>query len=575
MAIDRNNSLDKVFQYFPNEEYWKLIIDFEYWPENNPLIFDEQASPGYLESVSTALYGLLKTMDDPLTLDFVIGLHDLAYHEKEDFYLGLNKMGSSLIYPNQVSIEGLIELITKIKKGQTKLAIRYEASTNNIEEFQFKESKSIEEEANEIKEEAKEILSNLQNKWSKLYLVRITNTLDAKQEIQRFLDRYYQAIKSETDEIKKLNIIATFIQDCHQYHPFIDGNGRVFVLLLLNKLLIMNGLSPTTLEKTGKFSGHSIEQLVREIQKGQEHFRELLKPECKNPIGLAEFLKQKLNMSIQEQIRVDLDISMSEVYKNYSKSRVVTNYIDLNLNDIYWKRLIFIYDAKVIDEVISKTPPAGDVGEVENLGLFYLKCMEMGNDYLLKKIDKYMQDVTITNESTVIDCLTNLPSEKLLYLIENKKLLDEDVIMSFLLHENKEQSSFFTLLTSGQSQLLEAMLRKLDPEFANQFLSKDYNGINGLQLISFFGSPTLIKYSLELLPPHFSNTLLGSTVQTKALKEHQLNKVDFNKLIQERLTKSPAPTANNPSQIWAKPETKLMISDKLHGVKIDKPKQLK
>lgn len=94
------------------------------------------------------------------------------------------------------------------------------------------------------------------------------NTLIVREFIQKYLD----AIKiASNDNERKLDIIIEFIQSLEQLHPFIDGNCRVFVMLLLNSELIKNGFPPTMLDNPNRFDLFSKKELADEIKKGWKY----------------------------------------------------------------------------------------------------------------------------------------------------------------------------------------------------------------------------------------------------------------------------------------------------------------
>ena len=62
-------------------------------------------------------------------------------------------------------------------------------------------------------------------------------------------------------------------------HLFSDGNARTYGFVVINKLLIDAGLSPTILENPNHLDGFSIEEIVQEIREGQGRFQALLEPD--------------------------------------------------------------------------------------------------------------------------------------------------------------------------------------------------------------------------------------------------------------------------------------------------------
>ena len=60
---------------------------------------------------------------------------------------------------------------------------------------------------------------------------------------RRFLGEYHEQIRNAETQDDRLRAITNFYRDCEWLHPFMDGTGRVD-LLLLGKHLVENGFSP-------------------------------------------------------------------------------------------------------------------------------------------------------------------------------------------------------------------------------------------------------------------------------------------------------------------------------------------
>lgn len=94
--------------------------------------------------------------------------------------------------------------------------------------------------------------------------------------VDHFINLYKIADKSNEDN--KLKAIARLVQDLDQLHPFYDGNIRTFGVLLMNKLLLDEGLSPCCLIDPNCLDGLSERELVEKIKEGQRQFQTLQNP---------------------------------------------------------------------------------------------------------------------------------------------------------------------------------------------------------------------------------------------------------------------------------------------------------
>ena len=98
-----------------------------------------------------------------------------------------------------------------------------------------------------------------------------------REQCQRFAQEvlyiYNQEIKNAETEEKTLEAIARCCQDLDQLHLFIDGNIRTIAFLVLNKLLLQNGLDPVILDDPNIFDCNAVDELIVAIRKGQDQFR--------------------------------------------------------------------------------------------------------------------------------------------------------------------------------------------------------------------------------------------------------------------------------------------------------------
>lgn len=79
------------------------------------------------------------------------------------------------------------------------------------------------------------------------------------------LTHYNNSIATLKDSRDKLCLIGKTIERLERIHPFSDGNGRVFVNLLLNYLLLEEGFPPATLYEPNLFDafGYHVEVLTK------------------------------------------------------------------------------------------------------------------------------------------------------------------------------------------------------------------------------------------------------------------------------------------------------------------------
>ncbi len=103
------------------------------------------------------------------------------------------------------------------------------------------------------------------DKWNRPYTEKILNY---------YIKTYETSLARATNDYGKLLAIVRIIRALEIAHPFADANQRVFVFLLLNKLLLQNGFLPVILDDPYVFEGYmSADELVGELKLGFKYFR--------------------------------------------------------------------------------------------------------------------------------------------------------------------------------------------------------------------------------------------------------------------------------------------------------------
>ena len=111
---------------------------------------------------------------------------------------------------------------------------------------------------------------------------------------------YNSAIKQASSVDEKLAIIAKHVQLISQIHPFEDGNTRT-CYVLLNRLLMEEGLDITLLADPNRLDFFSVHEIVGLIKEGQKYVESLLLfnsvPSLEKDEYFAPFIEAKLSQS--------------------------------------------------------------------------------------------------------------------------------------------------------------------------------------------------------------------------------------------------------------------------------------
>ena len=110
------------------------------------------------------------------------------------------------------------------------------------------------------------------------YVSSITPKEDQKisEALDGYFNQFIEEYKKELDAVKnkrdlQLRVIVIFIREISQLHPFLDGNGRTFSMIILNFLLMQNGFLFACLPDPAAFGNMDIATLTRSVKKGMKN----------------------------------------------------------------------------------------------------------------------------------------------------------------------------------------------------------------------------------------------------------------------------------------------------------------
>ena len=283
--LNPRKHLETVFLEYPMVALWRLLMHGYKQETEGPGVFEKE-EPGYLRGMFTGLNEMMRTLDEPLSVSCIINLHDacihgVTYHYRvsteegiqddfESFSRGLRKRSGTEFglvanekMPN-CSRAGIIELLQKIASGDSYLFLRDSNHEKNIDCSAIPTALTD--------EFIDETIARLK---ARQYYVSINVTLAGKlkERLEGIIKEYHQQMAGTISSDEKIKAIATVIHELELTHPFSDGNCRTFALIVLNKLLLQQGLTPVILEDPDRFDAYSIEELSLEIRHGMDRFR--------------------------------------------------------------------------------------------------------------------------------------------------------------------------------------------------------------------------------------------------------------------------------------------------------------
>jgi hypothetical protein len=252
----------------PKDKYWKLLIDGKEQAANNKHVFE--ASQGYMAGMMNGLNRVVQRINEPLSQDLVEDLHRAA--------------------TQNVTTQSIHDFVAANSMQRPGL----KASSNEwhvCRDFSLTALTELEDLRGELITQLHEIdpAANARG-----YFVDADPIGDTEgsggipgsraggklegQELQGVTGRLIDiSIDTYKNEIRQANgneeaVLGAVVDCCRRLgmiHPFQDANGRVIMLLVLNRLLLENGKDPTILESQGMMIGKGRAELVAMIREGQ------------------------------------------------------------------------------------------------------------------------------------------------------------------------------------------------------------------------------------------------------------------------------------------------------------------
>ncbi|MDQ7045010.1 MAG: Fic family protein [Sulfurimonas sp.] len=279
-----------ILKEFDHRQLFRFFVDGRLYTKENGWEGYENRQPGCIKGMSLAYTHMLNNFElkDGLTLEYISKLHDLTFFNidkklRKNRYPGeVREFRISFLIKPVVTKEGIKELMgDRALTDAFKKGIR---DCNNAEDIynaiiNGKKIRYISE-VGELSYELNQ--ASLDKEPKDLYLqARAQVKKNITQKLISIIDEYNKIINTLKKE-EKLYFIVDVVKSLDRLHPFVDGNIRVFVTILLNHLLMLNDFYPVIFEEPSIFDAYSTNEILVEIEKGQKLVKQLIEnPESK------------------------------------------------------------------------------------------------------------------------------------------------------------------------------------------------------------------------------------------------------------------------------------------------------
>lgn len=289
-------------------EIWRLFIDGNLQEKERGWLGFEERETGYLFNIIKSMAYALEHINEELTVELIQTLHKLALENVSNTSyttktLPKEKPGKTRcescnygLTKESLSKKGLNEIIEKIPSNLF-LTLGYDKKDKNqFHGQQLNPTKAT-------KQQKELYVDALYDYIARGGYIRISMSFDkiideahntayyVELYLSDYIDTYLSAIDDAGNDIdKKLRAILTFAQDCEHMHVFVDGNGRLFYMVLLYFLCIQNNLPLPFMFNINRIAGFAIDELIIEVKQGWENKKILLTTGSLFGISIKEVL---------------------------------------------------------------------------------------------------------------------------------------------------------------------------------------------------------------------------------------------------------------------------------------------
>jgi len=277
----------EMMKQLPKGDLWRLFID-GYRQGEGQYAFDKGfgAEGGYHDSMISAWNTMITELERPLDVQYFSELHELATgsltgtQERDR-----NKLRRLHDEPNEFGLLSADNTLDALAWNTTKEGIREFVEDCRKNEATLKQGKQdywfgVVNPRKDIpdsydiyrNDKTPDQVADEINNHAKRGDVSFAAKGDSIAGAIAIIDKYHREIATATNDDEKLLAIARCVGKLERLHAFKDANCRTMILVL-NKLLLQNCLTPAILENPNRMDMLSSSQLVQQIKLGQQTFK--------------------------------------------------------------------------------------------------------------------------------------------------------------------------------------------------------------------------------------------------------------------------------------------------------------
>lgn len=256
----------KAFSGFPKDQVWRLFMNGKLQETRGEYGFENEI--GYMGALLEGFDDVLSSLGNPLDADGLEKLHDSTTSEVYQRDGRLMRTGFRRLKEKKFD-----EMTKDFYDKEIIVTVKLKSNENVSKDGIKQVLEMAVENGRSYDVDNWFIFTPPASKSSGELALLPKTEAECKSRAQNILDEYSSEVKKAKTDDDKLRAMAKCCQNLDQSHVFEDGNIRTFVFLVLNKMLLENGMDPVIMEDPNVFDGFSLDELVQEIKNGQQNFR--------------------------------------------------------------------------------------------------------------------------------------------------------------------------------------------------------------------------------------------------------------------------------------------------------------
>lgn len=280
IPIIPGNPLIHLLDILNTGEYWRYLIGARHQARGRI----GYAEKNYIQALLNGVCLMSEWMGQRLTVHSIKELHATVMHLVSDTPHSTGELSSFEcracdvafgLTVHTASEEGLRHFIHRLRGPNCSFLLLMTAVSTGTEHYLT--SENIDEKL--MAEGEAGLVLKLQELNSKFQTTHFEDNDSVS--IERILDNllviYYEKIGACVTSEEKLRAIVEFCQQAIQLHPFRDGNGRLFCMLIPQFLCLQNNFPLSLMAEVNMFAAHTIEQIIEGVASGFFNTEILLK----------------------------------------------------------------------------------------------------------------------------------------------------------------------------------------------------------------------------------------------------------------------------------------------------------